>query len=82
MDRIKNNQYTFEVGMKVNKYEIEKAVKTDFKVDVIKVRTIVRKGKVKSTGRKRISKKLSKRKFAIVTIKEGQKIEAFTASQG
>ncbi len=78
MSRVqRGNQYTFEVALNVNKYEIKQAVKKEFKVDVLKVRTVMRQGKIKSTGKKRVGKQQPNRKFAIITVKEGQKIEAY-----
>jgi large subunit ribosomal protein L23 len=77
LDRVKNNQYTFEVVPGVNKYEIEKAVKDEYKIDVMQVRTVSRKGKLKQVGKKRQDKQMPRRKFAIVKIKTGQKIDAF-----
>lgn len=78
MDHVRDNQYTFEVAGRVNKFEIRQEVEKAYKVHVLSVSTIVRKGKVKSTGRRRVGKRQTDRKFAIVSLKEGEKIEAFT----
>lgn len=70
-----NHQYVFEVHRDANKIEIKSAVEQLFKVRVIKVRTINVLGKVKRLGRK-----YGKRpdwKKAIVTLKEGDRIEFF-----
>ncbi len=40
-----DNQYSFKVRMDANKIEIRKAVETLFDVRVVKVNTLVRKGK-------------------------------------
>ncbi len=77
LDRVRTNQYTFEVVPGVNKYEIAKAVKGEYKVDVLQVKTVNRKGKLKQVGKKRQDKQMPIRKFAIVKIKTGQKIDAF-----
>lgn len=78
LDRVRANQYTFEVMRGVNKYEIAHAIKEEYKVDVLQVRTVSRKGKLKQVGRRRQNKQTPARKFAIIKIKSGQKIEAFT----
>ena len=69
----KKNQYTFIVQANANKIEIRKAIETMFKVSVVKVNTIIVKGK---TRRKwgRFGKDPDYKK-AIVTVKKGEKIE-------
>lgn len=70
-----NNQYVFEVHRDANKIEIQFAVERLFKVKVSQVRTSNVLGKVKRLGRK-----YGKRpdwKKAIVTLKEGDRIEFF-----
>lgn len=69
------NQYVFQVHTGANKFEIAEAVSKRFGVEVQNVRTLVQRGKVKTVGRN-IGKKPNFKK-AIVTIKEGQKIELF-----
>jgi large subunit ribosomal protein L23 len=72
-------KYAFEVQIDANKIEIEKAVEKKFNVKVVGVRTMVVKGKRKTQltragrfeGRTRMWKK------AIVTLKEGDKIDYF-----
>ncbi len=68
-------QYVFEVDRKANKIEIKEAVEHLFKVKVDQVRTLNVLGKVKRLGRK-----YGKRpdwKKAIVTLREGDRIEFF-----
>lgn len=73
------HQYAFEVDPDANKVEIARAIAKQFRVTVLNVRTMMNKGKSKSqltrkgkfTGRTRHYKK------AIITIKEGEKIEFF-----
>ncbi|MGE4234533.1 MAG: 50S ribosomal protein L23 [Bacteriovoracia bacterium] len=67
--------YAFEVNSKANKQEIRNAVRKLFKVDVEDVRTMVVHGKIKRFGRF-VSKRPNWKK-ALVTVKEGQKIEFF-----
>lgn len=69
------SQYAFEVAGDANKLEIQKAVEQLFKVKVLRVRTSNVLGKVKRLGRK-----FGKRpdwKKAIVTLREGDRIEFF-----
>ncbi len=70
-----NNQLVFEVDRRSNKSEIKKAVEKLFKVTVVSVKTQNKAGKPKklgrSSGRRRHWKK------AIVTLKEGNRVDFF-----
>jgi len=70
------NQYTFEVAPEANRKEIARAVEKLFNVEVVKVNTLVKKPKVKA-DRSRRGRPGTKggHKKAIVTLKEGDKIE-------
>ncbi len=72
-------QYAFEVDASANKITIAKAVEKKFNVTVVRVRTVRHKGKSKSqmTRRGRFAGRTSSWKKAIVTLKEGEKIEFF-----
>lgn len=70
---IKHNKYTFAVHPKAKKIEIRKAVEEIFKVNVTAVNTLSVKGKPKKQGR--TSGRRSNWKKAVVTLKEGDKIE-------
>ena len=75
-DRIADsNSYTFFVHTNSNKPEIKRAVQELFDVDVLSVNTMYRKGKKKRFGY--VFGQQSTRKIAIVTLQEGQTIEAF-----
>ncbi len=71
------NQYTFEVGKDSNKIEIANAVEKKFKVRVLKVRTLVSKGKKKThmTRKGRFEGYRADRKKAIVTLHKDDKID-------
>lgn len=71
--------YAFEVDLDANKIEIARAIEKKFKVKVVNVRTINMKGKSKTqmTRRGRFEGKTSHFKKAIVTLKEGDKIDLF-----
>jgi large subunit ribosomal protein L23 len=70
-----DRQYAFEVAGDANKIEIQRAVERLFKVKVLKVRTSTVLGKVKRLGR-RFGKRADWKK-AIVTLREGDRIEFF-----
>ena len=75
-DRIADsNSYTFFVHTSSTKPEIKRAVDVIFEVDVLSVNTMYKKGKKKRFGY--ILGQQSTRKVAIVTLGEGQTIEAF-----
>jgi len=71
-----NNQITFRVAKDATKPEIKAAVEKLFDVTVLKVNTLITKGKVKRfrgiKGRRNDEKK------AIVTLAEGQHIDVST----
>ena len=69
----RGNKIIFQVEVNANKRDIKKAVEKVFNVNVMDVNTLNVKGKVKRFG-----KSFGKRpdwKKAIVTLKEGDKIE-------
>ncbi len=69
------NKYTFEVALTANKTEIKQAVEAIFKVSVTDVTTMRVLGKTKRMGR--YEGKRPDWKKAIVTLKAGDRIEAF-----
>lgn len=72
-------QYAFEVALDANKVEIARTIEKKFNVTVTSVRSMTHKGKSKSqlTRRGRFTGRTSRWKKAIVTLKEGDKIEFF-----
>lgn len=72
-------KYGFIVNINANKIEIAKAIKEKFNVDVVDVNTIRHNGKTKTQFRKsgRFVGRTSRYKKAIVTVKQGQKIDLF-----
>jgi large subunit ribosomal protein L23 len=70
-----NRQYAFEVDRSANKIEIQSAVERLFKVKVLQVRTCNVLGKIKRLGR-RYGKRPDWKK-AVVTLKEGDRIDFF-----
>ncbi|WP_028308941.1 50S ribosomal protein L23 [Desulfitibacter alkalitolerans] len=72
-DLMADSKYTFIVDNKANKVEIANAVEKIFNVTVERVNTLKVKGKNRRMGR--FIGKTPTRKKAIVTLKEGDKIE-------
>jgi large subunit ribosomal protein L23 len=73
--REKFRQYSFLVDLDASKHDVRRAVESHFKVGVTDVRTLILRGKIKRVGRS-----MGKRpnfKKAIVTLKEGDKIDLF-----
>ncbi len=71
----KQNSYIFEVDISSNKDEVKNAVEKLFDVSVSDVNTMVMHGKIKRVGKHQGRR--SKWKKAIVTLREGQKIQMF-----
>lgn len=69
------NKYAFEVAKKANKIEIKDAVEKMFDVKVLNVTTRNIRGKVKRQGR--YEGKRPDKKKAIVTLRDGDKIQVF-----
>jgi len=76
------NKYTFKVAMGANKIDVRRAVETIFKVKVVSVNMIRMPGKVKMIRRKGSAPRPvppREWKKAIVTLREGQTIDALKA---
>jgi large subunit ribosomal protein L23 len=73
--REKFRHYSFLVDRDATKHDVAHAVQTLFNVHVEAVRTLVVRGKVKRVGRN--TGKRPNYKKAIVTLKEGDKIDLF-----
>jgi large subunit ribosomal protein L23 len=72
-DRESSNAYHFEVDRKVNKIQVKEAIEKLFEVTVLAVRTLNKTGKTRKY-RNRVFK-TSGWKKAIVTLKEGDRID-------
>lgn len=79
MGLAQKNWYTFAVPIKENKNTIKRTVEETFGVEVLEVRTMVVKGKIKRSLKTRKPVKRPDWKKAIVKVKEGQKIAIFEA---
>lgn len=71
------NKYTFLVEGKANKIEIAKAIEKEYKVNVVKVNTIVRPGKMKRDLKTNMKYRQEDKTKAVVTLKKGDKIDEF-----
>jgi len=74
-DLAEKNQYFLEVAPDANKIEIKAAVEKQFGVHVLKVRTQNYDGKVKRTRTRHLTQG-SAWKRAVVTVRDGERIEA------
>ena len=72
-DRETSNSYHFEVDRKVNKIQVKEAIEKLFEVKVLAVRTLNKVGKTRKYRNKVF--KTSGWKKAIVTLKEGERID-------
>ena len=76
------NKYTFKVAVQANKIDVRRAVETIFKVKVLSVNMIRMPGKAKMIRRKGSAPRpVEPREWkkAIVTLQEGQTIDALKA---
>jgi large subunit ribosomal protein L23 len=69
------NKYVFKVASKANKIEIKKAIKSLYGFEPVSINIINERGKRVTSGR--ISGKKSNWKKAIVTLKQGDKLEIY-----
>ena len=69
------HKYTFKIDSRANKAQVRDAVQSIFKVNVTKVNVITVPPKTRRVGSS--SGKTSPWKKAIVTLREGQRIEVF-----
>ena len=78
------HKYTFKVALEANKIDIRRAVEAMFNVNVVSVNTIRMPGKARMMYRRRRgsaprAKEAREWKKAIVTLREGQSIDALKA---
>jgi large subunit ribosomal protein L23 len=69
--------FTFMVDRSARKEQITKQLETQFKVNIVEIKTIHMHGKPQRTGKKRIEVAGSDWKKAIVKLKKDQKIDLF-----
>ncbi len=79
-----NRQYVFQVDPNANKIEIKKEIEKMFEVNIVSIRTVRIKGKVKSrmTRRGYMRGKTPLKKKAYITLKEGQSIDIVSGEAG
>ncbi|HSW78525.1 MAG TPA: 50S ribosomal protein L23 [Candidatus Babeliales bacterium] len=80
-----HNTYVFDVDAKINKFEVAKAVTSQYEVSVTKVHLVNIPGKAQKSyrqrGRKSISGQRSDIRKAYVTLKDGDKLPIFAADE-
>jgi large subunit ribosomal protein L23 len=67
--------YTFVVDRKAGKKDIAEAIEKIYEVKVKTIKTHIRRGKIKKRGR--IHSDPKARKFAMIQLKDGQKLPLF-----
>ena len=72
-------KYVFVVHMDANKLQVKQAVEEIYDVSVDRVRTMIMPGKANRTRGRRQTTRRAPFKKAIVTLVEGQRIEALEA---
>lgn len=77
IDLAKKSWYTFGVPKEKNKNEIKKFIERNFKVNVLSIKTLIVKGKVKRSLKGQRIRKGPDWKKVMVRLKEGQKIDLF-----
>ena len=73
----KNSRFTFGVAREATKTLIKKEIERMFEVKVTKIQTARMPGKSYRTGKKWIQGQRNDWKKAVVTLKQGQKIDLF-----
>jgi large subunit ribosomal protein L23 len=73
------NKFTFEVSLSANTRSASMELKDMFGVTVLEAKTHTRLGKERRFGKQRKPGRTANRKFMIFKLKEGDKIELFTA---
>jgi large subunit ribosomal protein L23 len=72
-----DNKYIFFVPVNYSKIQIGKEVAGIYKVEVLKVNTVVKPGKLKKDWKTNRTTRRSDMKKAIVSVKQGDKIDDF-----
>lgn len=72
-----NGTYTFAVARQATKHEVKAMVETVFKVNVVKVTSLMRQAKTKRTGKKRLPTLSTPTKHVRVWLQKGQSISLF-----
>jgi len=75
------DKYVFRVDPGANKYQIKKAIKDLFKVDIISIRTVKKGARTVRSMKTGKYINLPVTKKAIVQIKKGQKIDIFSSAK-
>jgi large subunit ribosomal protein L23 len=77
----KEGKYSFWLDRALSKSQIKNLIGELFAVHVVSVRTLNFRGRIK-TNVKRVKIKIPARKKAIISLKEGEKIDLFETKKG
>ncbi len=77
LDATKRQVFAFEVSLDATKYQVKQVVESLFKVHVVSVTSMIRRGKTVRVGRKMKTKTRADRKICLVKLKKGERIEMF-----
>lgn len=77
----KSGKFSFVVAKTASKIDIKKAVEKKFSVNVVDIATSIVKGRTKRSGTRRTEIQLPVYKKAVVSLKEGQKIDMFDVQE-
>lgn len=77
MSDAKNGKFTFAAVQNAHKNDIKQAIEKIYSVHVVSISSSMIKGRSKRVGKKRTVKNATHYKKAIVTLKEGEKIDIF-----
>jgi len=75
----KYNKYVFIVNKNANKIQIKNCIEKLFNVDVLKINTLIKLGKLRRRGR--YSGYKPDKKYAVIEIEKGQKINLVEESK-
>ena len=73
----KKGVFAFDVSINASKYQVKQAVETLFKVHVVSLTSLVRKGKVKRVGKRQKLKTKPNTKCMFITLKKDERIDVF-----
>lgn len=77
MKESKQSRFTFAVNPFATKPQIKSAIKDQFGVNVLSIRTIINKGTTKRNLKARSTRRNSNWKKAVIKLAPGQKIDLF-----
>ena len=77
---VAKDKYSFKIPKNYNKLSVMEEIEKKYKVNILKINLIRKKGKIKNFKGKK-SGKTQDWKLAIITVKKGQKIPGFEIAE-